>query len=118
LQSLLLQVDITEIVVHKTNQPDTVVDLFDTHSLTCERGAEIDFLFVEADSSAAGDKSCPIMERIGEFSDAAIRSRGRFVDLGGVLHMESFMGALVVEFMSEGIELGLLLKGSWNRRAG
>jgi hypothetical protein len=50
------------------------------------------------------------VERTGEFSDAAIRPCGRFVDVGGVLHIESFMGALVVELMKEGIELGLLLK--------
>jgi hypothetical protein len=78
--------------------------------LTCERGAEIDFLFVDADSSAAGDKSRPIVERIGEFSDAAIRPWGRFVDVGGVFHSESFVGALIVEFMNESIELSLLLK--------
>ena len=93
MQSLFLQIDITEIIVHKANQPDTVVDLSDAHSLTCERGAEIDFLFENADSSAAGDKSSPIVERIGEFSDAAIRPRGRFVDFGRVLHIESLMGA-------------------------
>jgi hypothetical protein len=43
--------------------------------LTCERSAEIDFLFVNADSSAAGDKSCPIVEGIGKLSDAAIADR-------------------------------------------
>jgi len=84
LQSLLPQIDITEIIVHKTNQPDTVVDLFDTHSLTCERGAEIDFLFEDADSSAAGDKNCPIVERLGEFSDAPILPRARLIDFAGV----------------------------------
>src|SRR4030095_12423654 len=50
------------------------------------------------------------VERIGEFSDAAIGPRGRFVDVGGGLHVENFMGTLVVEFMNEGIELSLLLK--------
>ena len=110
MQGLLLQIDITEIVVHKANQPDTVVDLFDAHSLTSERGAEIDFLFVDADSSAVGNQSGPIVERVGELSDAAIGSRRGLIDVGGVLHIESFMGALVVEFMNEGIELGLLLK--------
>jgi len=53
LQSLLLQVDIPEIIVHKTNQPDTIVDLLDTHGLTCDRSSEIDFLFVDANSSPA-----------------------------------------------------------------
>ena len=69
LQSFFLQVDVTEIVVHKTNQPDTVIDLFDTHGLTRESGAEINFLFVDADSSAAGDHDGPIVERIREFSE-------------------------------------------------
>jgi hypothetical protein len=68
-----------------------VVDLFDAHSLTCERSAEIDFLFVNADSSAAGDKSCPIVEGIGKLSDAALGSRGGLVDFGRIFHLESFM---------------------------
>ena len=48
--------------------------------MTCERGAEIDFLFVNADSSAAGDQRGAIVERIGVFSDAVIRPRGSFVE--------------------------------------
>ena len=56
---LLLQIDI--IIVHKADQPDTVVDFLETHGLTGERSAEIDFLFVDADSSAAGDKSSRIL---------------------------------------------------------
>jgi hypothetical protein len=63
--------------------------------LTCERGAESDFLFVNADSSAAGDQSYPIVERIREFSDAAIRARGRFVDFGGVLARASWGRSLL-----------------------
>ena len=110
MQSLLLKIDVTEIIVHKADQPDTLVDLFDAYSLTRERSAEIYFLFENADPSAVGNQNCPIVERIGEFCDAAIRPRRRYVDVGGVLHIESFMGALVVEFMNEGIELSLLLK--------
>ena len=85
MQSLLLQIDITEIVVHKAHQPDTIIDLFDAHSLTCERGAEIDFLFVDADSSAAGDQNSPVVERIGEFCDATIRPHGRWDEKAGLL---------------------------------
>jgi hypothetical protein len=110
LQSLLLKIDVTEIIVHKADQPNTVVDLFDAYSLTSERSAEIYFLFENADSSAVGDQNCPIVERIGEFSDAPIGPRGRFINVGGILHTESLMRALVVKLMNEGIELGLLLK--------
>jgi len=80
LQNLLLQIDVTEIVVHEADQPNSVVDLFDAHGLNGERSAEVYFLFVNADSSAAGDESCPIVEQIGEFTDAAVRTSGRFVD--------------------------------------
>jgi hypothetical protein len=76
LQSLLLKIDVTKIIVHKTDKPNTFVDLFDAHGLARERGAKIDFLFENADPSAAGNKNCPIVERIGEFSDAAIWPRG------------------------------------------
>ena len=76
MQSLLLEIDITKIVVHKVDQPNTVVDLFDAHRLTRERGAEIDFLFEDADPSAVGDENGAVAERKVKFSDAAIRARG------------------------------------------
>jgi len=77
------QIDVTEIIVHKADQPDTLVDLFDAYSLTCERSAEIYFLFENADPSAVGNQSCPIVERIGEFSDAPILPRGSLIDFDG-----------------------------------
>jgi len=45
-----------------------------------------------------------------ELSDAAIGSRGGFVDVGGTLHLESFMGTLVIKLANEYVELSLLLK--------
>ena len=110
MQSLLLKIDVTEIIVHKADQPDTLVDLFDAYSLTCERSAEIYFLFENADPSAVGNQNCPIVERIGEFSDSAIWPRGRLIDFDRALHIESLMRALVVKLVNEDIELGLLLK--------
>ena len=62
-------------IVHKTDQPNTVVDLFDAHGLTRESGAEIDFLFENADPSAVGDQRGPIVERVGE----VLRCRDRAV---------------------------------------
>jgi hypothetical protein len=38
-----LQIDVTEIIVHRADQPDALVDLFDAHGLTCERSAEVYF---------------------------------------------------------------------------
>ena len=118
MQSLLLKIDVTEIIVHEADQPDTLVDLFDAYSLTCERSAEIYFLFENADPSAVGNQSCPIVERIGEFCDAAILPRGSLIDFAGALHIKSLMRALVVKLVNEGIELGLLLKEIGTSRPG
>jgi hypothetical protein len=52
LQGLLLQIDIPEIIHHKTDQPDAVVNLFDADRLTGQRGAEIDLLAVQAQAPA------------------------------------------------------------------
>ena len=111
MQSLLLKIDVTEIIVHEADQPDTLVDLFDAYSLTCERSAEIYFLFENADPSAVGNQSCPIVERIGEFSDAAILPRGSLIDFAGAPHSESLMWALVVENIAKVIQGRML----WNQ---
>jgi len=109
LQGLFLQIDVTEIVVDKADKPNTLVDFFDAHSLTRERSAEINFLFEDADPSATGNQNCPVVERKGEFSDAAIGSRG-LIDVGGELHSESLMRAVVVKLMNEGVEFSLSRK--------
>jgi len=55
LQSFFLQVDVSEIVLHKTGQPNTFFDFLDTDSLPREDGAKIDFFAVETDTFVAGD---------------------------------------------------------------
>ena len=53
LQGFFLQVDVAKIVIHKTNQPNTFFDFFETDSLTSENRAEIDFFAVQTDPPAA-----------------------------------------------------------------
>jgi hypothetical protein len=93
LQGLLLKIDVAEIIVHKADQPNTVVDLLDACRLTCERSSEIYVLSENADSPAVGNQSCPIVERIGELSDAPIMARGSLIDFDGALHIENLMRA-------------------------
>jgi hypothetical protein len=57
LQSFLLQVYITEIIVHKADEPDAVVDLFDADGLASQAAAEIDLLAIKAQSAASAKKS-------------------------------------------------------------
>ena len=72
LQGLFLQIDITEIVVHKSHQPDAIVDLLNADSLTRQRSAEIYFLSENANSPTVGNQSGAIVERIVEVPEAAI----------------------------------------------
>jgi hypothetical protein len=78
-----LKINVTEIIVHKADQPNTLVDLFDAYSLTRERSAEIYFLFENADPSVVGNQSGAVVERIREFSDAPILPYGSLIDFGG-----------------------------------
>jgi len=41
-----LQINIAEIAIHKTDQPNAVVNLLDPDSLAWERGAQIDLLVI------------------------------------------------------------------------
>src|SRR5439155_21760638 len=95
-----------------------VVNFLDADGLPGERYAEVDFLVVQAKTSAAGDHDGAVVERVVRFRDASIRTRGSRVDLGRGFHGESFMGAFVIEFLQEGVELGLLPQEVGARRAG
>jgi hypothetical protein len=105
-----LQIDVSKIVVHKSHQPDAIVDLLDTDGLTRQRSAEIYFLFKNADPSAVGNQSGAIVEGTRKFSEAAIGAGGGCIDVGRASHVESLMRALVVKLANESVELGLLLK--------
>jgi hypothetical protein len=62
LQSCFLQIDVAKIVIHKTDQPNTLFHFFDTDRLTSEDRTEIDFFSVKADTSAAGDVDSFVVE--------------------------------------------------------
>jgi hypothetical protein len=74
LQGFFLQINIAEIVIHKTNQPDAVVDFLDTDGLTGEGNAEVDFLVIEAETSAAGDHDGAVVEWVVRFGGGLDRS--------------------------------------------
>jgi hypothetical protein len=72
LQGLLLQVEVTEIIVHEAGEPNAVVDLLDAEPLTGQHGGDVDPLAMQAEASAGGDDDVPIMEGIGQFRQAVI----------------------------------------------
>src|SRR5205807_8281662 len=63
LQGVFLQINIAEIVIHKTDEPNAVVNFLDADGLPGERYAEVDFFVVQAKTSAAGDHDGAVVER-------------------------------------------------------
>ena len=48
LQGLLLEVEVSEIVVHEADEPNAVIDLFDSKLLTSQYNRDVDLLAVQA----------------------------------------------------------------------
>jgi len=48
LQGFLLQVEVSEIVVHEADEPNAVIDLFDSKLLTSQYNRDVDLLAVQA----------------------------------------------------------------------
>jgi hypothetical protein len=68
--SFFLQINTAQIVIHKTDQPDAVVNFLDTDGLASEGCAEVDLLVVQAKTSAAGDHNGAVVERVVRYGDA------------------------------------------------
>ncbi|HEY1615292.1 MAG TPA: hypothetical protein VGF97_16545 [Rhizomicrobium sp.] len=66
-----LIVEVSEIVMHEADEPDSVVGLPDADILAGEDGAEIDLALFVADATAGGDGDCLVVERIVELGQAA-----------------------------------------------
>ena len=64
LQGFFLQINIAEIVIHKGDEPNAVVNFLDAHGLAGKRYAEVDLLVVQAKTSAAGDHDGAVVERV------------------------------------------------------
>jgi hypothetical protein len=60
-----LIVEIPQVVVQETNQPDAVLHLADAHGLSGKDMAEIDLSALEANASAVGHDDAPVVEGIG-----------------------------------------------------
>jgi hypothetical protein len=57
-------VEVAQVVVHEADEPDVVIDLFDSDIVTREDTAEVDFAAVEADAAALSDCQSAIVERV------------------------------------------------------
>lgn len=71
LQGLLLEIEISEIVVHEADEPNAVIDFLDAELLTGQHGRDVDPFAMQAEATASGDDDVAIVEGIGQFRQAA-----------------------------------------------
>jgi hypothetical protein len=67
----LLQVEVTEIIVHEADEPNALVSFLDSEPLAGQHGRDVHLLAVQADAAAGGDEDIAIMEGIGDIALAA-----------------------------------------------
>ena len=60
--------------MHEGDEPNVLIDLTHAHLLTCKHLAEIYLAAPEANATARGDGAGPIVQRIVELAEPAIRS--------------------------------------------
>jgi hypothetical protein len=56
LQGFLLQVEVSQIIMHEADEPNAVVDFLDAESLAGQHGRDVDPLAVQAEPSTCGDE--------------------------------------------------------------
>ena len=59
----MLQIEVSEIVVHEACEPNALVDFLDAESLPRQHGRDIDLLAMQAEPSASRDENVAIVER-------------------------------------------------------
>ncbi|MBS1867703.1 MAG: hypothetical protein JSS69_17450, partial [Acidobacteria bacterium] len=76
-----LQIEVSQIIIHKADQPDVVVHFFDARGLPGEDRAEIDFPATQANAATTGEHDGSVVEKGSRlktsinFSTAAIESK-------------------------------------------
>jgi hypothetical protein len=63
----LLQVEVSEIIVHEADEPNVVVDLLDSQFLASQHGWDVDPLAMQGEAATGDDDDVAIVERIGQF---------------------------------------------------
>jgi hypothetical protein len=75
LQGLLLEVEVSQIVVHEADQPNAIVDFLDAERLPGQHGRDVDLLAIQAEPSAGRDEDVAVIERKGQLGQAVIAAR-------------------------------------------
>ena len=74
MQGFLLQVEVSEIIVHEACEPNAIVDFLDAEFLAGEHGRDIYALAMQAEPSTGGDEKFAIVEWIAQLGQAGVRA--------------------------------------------
>src|SRR5260370_42246171 len=107
-QHASLQIEVSQIIIHKTDKPDVVMNFFDADGLAGKDRTEVNFLAPQTDAAAVGDDNDLVVERVIDIGQSCIGAGGRLIDLGRALHVQGFMRTFVIEDFDEVVEPGLL----------
>ena len=64
MQGFLLEVEVSEIIVHEADEPNALVDFLDSEFLAGQHGRDVDPFAMQAEATAGGDDDVAIVERI------------------------------------------------------
>jgi hypothetical protein len=78
LQGSLLQVEISEIVVHESDKPNALVDFLDSELLASQHNGNVDFLAVQTEATAGCDDDVAIVEDRSVRADHRSGAQARF----------------------------------------
>ena len=66
---------VAQIIIHKANQPDAVLDFFYAYGLTGKDRAEIDFFLAETNAAAMRNDNRSVVEWIVDGLQSLVRTR-------------------------------------------
>jgi len=105
-----LQIEVPRIIIHKTDQPDVVVNFLDADGLAGEDLAKVNLFAAQTDAAATGDHNSFVVQGIIDVRQSLVEAGRGSKDLSGTLHAPSLVRAFLVEDLDEVLEAGLLLQ--------
>jgi hypothetical protein len=59
-----IEIEVTQMIIHKTDQPDIILNFFNADGLAGKDGAEVNLFATETDAAAIGDDNGFVVEGI------------------------------------------------------
>src|SRR6266566_7896390 len=81
-----IEIEVSQIIIHKADQPNIVVNFFNADRLAGEDGAEVNLFVPQANATAVGDDNDLVVEGIVDVGQSPVRAGGGLIDLGRALH--------------------------------